>query len=463
MDGLRPLPIPPLAPSTVEGGVRRFGLDIRAGTTEIRAGQPIPTRGYSGSILGPTLRARRGEQVAVDVRNNLSEATTVHWHGMHLPAVYDGGPHQTIPPGGVWSPSWTVRQQAATLWYHPHPHGHTQHQAYRGLAGLFLLDDDESDRLGLPKDYGVDDIPLVVQDKKFTPDGLLDETDDEKMGLLGTVVTTNGIAGTYLTVTAGRVRLRILNGSTMRLYNFGFEDGSGFHIIAGDGGLLAEPVPARRLVLSPGERAEIIVENSPGARKMLRAFPFPDNAGIVPAPGIPGFGLGDAFDVLQLRAADALDSSPALPASLAALAPMDLTGASTRTMTLQPTKINDVVMDMERIDFQVPLGTTEIWELTNDRDWLHNFHIHDSMFRILDIGGHPPPPELAGWKDTVNVPPRGSVRLAIRFTDYADPRWPYMYHCHMMFHEDLGMMGQFLVLAPDQQPADVIGSGHGTH
>jgi blue copper oxidase len=148
----RPLPIPPLAPSTVDSsGIRRFTLRAAPGSTEIVDGRRTATWGYNGSILGPTLRARRGETVAVEFENGLPAPTTLHWHGMHLPARCDGGPHQTVQPGDRWEPSWTVRQPAATLWYHPHPHGETEKHVYRGLAGLFIIDDDDSPA-GLPHD-----------------------------------------------------------------------------------------------------------------------------------------------------------------------------------------------------------------------------------------------------------------------------------------------------------------------
>ncbi|GAB4085234.1 hypothetical protein GCM10028784_18640 [Myceligenerans cantabricum] len=138
------LAIPPLARSWVVDGVRTFDLTAQSGTTEFRPGVETPTWGFDGPYLGPTLRAERGEQVAVHVTNELDEPTSVHWHGMHLPPAMDGGPHQEIAPGGTWEPTWRIDQPAATLWYHPHPHGTTEEHVYRGLAGLFLLDDDAS-------------------------------------------------------------------------------------------------------------------------------------------------------------------------------------------------------------------------------------------------------------------------------------------------------------------------------
>ena len=145
-------------------GTRVFDLDTRAGGKEFRPGRTTPTWGFNGGYLGPTLRAERGERVRANVRNSLDEASTVHWHGMHLPAGVDGGPHQMVDFGDRWSPQWTVDQPAASLWYHPHPHGATEKHVQRGLAGMFLLDDEPSAALPLPQRYGVDDLPLIVQD-----------------------------------------------------------------------------------------------------------------------------------------------------------------------------------------------------------------------------------------------------------------------------------------------------------
>ncbi|HWU11418.1 MAG TPA: multicopper oxidase domain-containing protein, partial [Streptomyces sp.] len=193
----RPLAIPPLADSRVQAdGTRVFQLTADEGTTEFLEGTETATWGFNGSYLGPTLRAERGERVAVEVTNDLDEPTTVHWHGMHLPAAMDGGPHQMIEPGDTWRPYWTIDQPAATLWYHPHPHGETEKHVYRGLAGMFLLDDGTDVAAGLPHDYGVDDIPVIVQDKRFSEAGelTLDDSGNE-IGTLGGTVMANGTIG----------------------------------------------------------------------------------------------------------------------------------------------------------------------------------------------------------------------------------------------------------------------------
>ena len=453
----RPLPIPPLADSTVGAdGIRTFTLRAAAGTTQLIAGTDTPTWGYNGSVLGPTLRARSGETVSVVFDNALPETTSVHWHGMHLPARCDGGPHQPVEPGGQWQPTWTVRQPAATLWYHPHPHGDTEKHIYRGLAGLFIVDDASGPTTQLPHDYGVDDIPLIIQDRRFTSTGALDETDSTKVGLLGDTIITNGIADAYFSARSERVRLRILNGSGGRLYNLGFADDRDFHVVGSDGGLLAGPVRTRRVQLSPGERVEIVVAMTPDASASLRSFPLENHAGLPPAEAAK-FGIDDTFHILELRPDPALRPTAPLPATLVDLPAVDLSGADMqRSFELQWFMINHNRMDMNRVDFSATADMTEVWTVRNVDNWPHNFHVHDTQFRIVDIDGSPPPPVLAGYKDTVYAPPGQRIRLAVRFADYTDPTYPYMYHCHLAMHEDHGMMGQFLVLAPGQEPAPMM-------
>ncbi|MBX6751274.1 MAG: multicopper oxidase domain-containing protein [Micromonosporaceae bacterium] len=441
----RQLTIPPLADSRVtDDGTRVFQLSAQRGRMEFLPGRTTATWGYNGDYLGPTLRAARGERVAIEFTNDLPEATTVHWHGMHLPAAMDGGPHQMVEPGETWRPTWTIDQPAATLWYHPHPHGETEKHVYRGLAGMFIVDDADSSATGLPSRYGVDDIPVIVQDKDFGSDGeLVLENDGNEIGLLGSNVLVNGTIGPYQTVSTESVRLRLLNGSTARTYNFGFDDNRSFHLVGTDGGLLAEPYETDRIRLSPGERAEIVVRIRPGTTTRLRSYQ-PDLGSVV-----AGFAFGgnDSFDVLELRAAEKLQPAPEVPAKLPGGQRIDPTQASAhRSFELEGRKINGRRMDMTRIDQVVGVDTTEIWHVRNRNPFPHNFHVHDVQFEVLSIDGAPPPPELAGRKDTVYLEPRREYQLVLRFEDYADSKAPYMYHCHLLLHEDDGMMGQFIVV-----------------
>jgi FtsP/CotA-like multicopper oxidase with cupredoxin domain len=462
----RPLTIPPLLEPTDDGKGRKvFELEMREGTSELIAGKRTATWGFNGSYLGPTLRASRGDRVEMRVRNRLPETSTVHWHGMHLPAAADGGPHQTIEPGNTWTPSWRIDQPAASLWYHPHPHGDTEEHIYRGLAGMFILDDPASDALDLPRQYGVDDIPLIVQDKRFEDSGELSFSQGaiSPIGQLGDEIVVNGAADPHLTVSTTRVRLRLLNASTGRSYDFGFADGRRFDMIATDGGLLDTPERVDRVQLSPGERAEIVVAVAPGEKVVLRSFE-PD-LGDVDFFNARFAGADDSFDILELRAEKELAESAPVPAQLARNEAPEVSGSErVRRFELGSRDINDLQMDMDRIDQTVPVDTTEIWEIENRAGIPHNFHIHDTRFEILKVAGEPPGPTLRGLKDTVAVPPGEAVRVATRFGDYTDPSTPYMFHCHLLQHEDRGMMGQFVVVDRDEATgAPAVPRGENDH
>ena len=446
----RALAIPPLAEGTVSGGQRAYALDVQAATTDFGVGGPTDTYGVNQSYLGPTLRMTTGDEVRMDVHNGLDTVTTLHWHGMHVPAKMDGGPHQLLEPGQTWSPTWQVRQPAATLWYHAHPHGQTADQVYKGVAGMILVEDPAGGP-DLPDDYGVDDIPVIVQDKTFDSDGQLvfNQRGPSSTGFLGDTVMVNGTIGAYLDVPTTHVRLRLLNASTARIYKFGFADDRTFDVVGTDGGLLTAPVSLDRIQLSPGERAEIVVAMAPGETVELRNY-SPDFGGRV--AGNSRFGTGD-YRVLELRAAAELRESPAAPSTLAQFSRIPESSAEdTRTFTINAQIINRRPVDMGRIDEIVPLDATEVWVLRNRDPQPHNFHVHTVQFQVLDIDGAAPPPQLAGWKDTVYLPPGSEVRIIASFTDYADPMWPYMYHCHLLWHEDSGLMGQFVVVAPGQTP-----------
>ncbi|MBO1335081.1 multicopper oxidase family protein [Streptomyces sp. VRA16 Mangrove soil] len=461
------LTVPPLARSHVDEktGRRVFDLRMQSGTTEFTSGVRTPTWGFNGSYLGPTLRAKRGEKVEVRIRNGLDEASTVHWHGMHLPARMDGGPHQMIAPGGRWAPHWTIDQPAATLWYHPHPHGETEQHVRRGLAGMFLVDDTRGARLALPKKYGVDDLPVIVQDVRF--DGAKLDSGHKMMqnvGFLGDRTMVNGTLDPYKVVRDERVRLRLLNASTARTYDFGFSDGRKFALVGTDGGLLGRPAALDRIQLSPGERAEIVVRMRPGERTVLRSFPQGDYGDAWQRRFNGG---DDSFDVLQLRAARTLRPSPGVPSRLAAPELPDPADAvRSRWFDLRMSGINGRAMSMNRIDETVTRGTTEVWTVHNGNGMPHNFHVHDVQFRVVSVNGKKPPVELRGRKDTVFVPSGTTVRLALRFDggpEFADPSTPYMFHCHLLYHEDGGMMGQFVVVDRGQRAAGTAPGGSGDH
>jgi FtsP/CotA-like multicopper oxidase with cupredoxin domain len=241
------LRIPPLAKSQADtDGTKRFALSLLSGgRSEFLPGRVTKnTWGINGPYLGPTVRVARGDRVRMTVTNRLPETSTLHWHGMRLPARMDGGPHQMIEPGTTWTPEWTIDQPATTAWFHPHPHERTALHVYRGLAGLFLIDDPVGPRL--PSTYGVDDIPLIVQDKKLDDDGSLATggVDEGTFGLLGNTILVNGTYDPFLEVTTQLVRFRLLNASNARVYRVGLADNRTFDVIAGDAGPLPSPAPS---------------------------------------------------------------------------------------------------------------------------------------------------------------------------------------------------------------------------
>jgi blue copper oxidase len=436
------LKIPPLFEPESDGDRRHvYDLRLQTGSTELLPGETAETWGVNGPYLGPTLRLARGDRVQMHVRNDLPVETTLHWHGMHLPAVADGNPHQPVEPGETWSPEWTIDQPAATLWYHPHPHPDSDDQVYRGVVGMFILDDAESRRLPIPKEYGVDDVPVILQDKKLDGEGRLDFSKGviSPMGILGDTILVNGTYDPHFDVTAERTRLRLLNASNARVYDIGLDDGRAFDVIATDGGLLEAPVRTERVLLSPGERAEIVVALSPRERVVLRSTE-PDLGTNVWESRFSGG--DDSFDLLELRAGPSLRPSPPLPSRLVSVEPVERSEiVAERSFELSgQSSINGKETDLSRIDVETEADTVESWEVRNGSGTPHNFHLHDVRFRIVEGSG-----DLGGWKDTVYVAPGETVRFLVRFGDYADPRTPYMFHCHVLQHQDRGMMGQFVV------------------
>jgi len=422
----------------------------------------------NGPFLAPTLRARRGDQIKVSLQNDLPEATTVHWHGMHLPAAMDGGPHQMISQGHTWRPEWTVDQPAATLWYHPHPHGATADHVYRGVAGMILLDDDESDALALPHEYGVDDIPLIIQDKRFNGDGNLSRDNggflDEMIGsngfgFLGDTILVNGTYGPVFAPDRALNRFRILNASNARFYNLGFTDDRPFHLIATENGLVpGRPVELTRLLIGPGERAEIVVSFTAGEEVTLRSYKqdLGDTQNML--------GSDDTFDILRVRAPGALEASVEFtfelgPGNGVPVVPDD---ATRRDFDLQGhNRINGEKMDMARIDLVIPADGLEVWRVSSSSQ-PHTFHIHGCTFHVIEIDGAEPSEHLRGPKDTVFIHPDRPVTLAVQFDSHVDPEIPYMYHCHILRHEDNGMMGQFVVVEPgtESSGATTVGAHH---
>ncbi len=442
------LPIPPLLESEIlRDGTKLFRLEADEGERKFLNGKTTHTLGYNGDYLGPSIRVNRGDEVIIRVNNSLREPTTVHWHGADVPAESDGGPHQGIAPGESWDAVFRVQQQAATLWYHPHFVGTTGEQVYEGLAGLFIIEDENSGNLNLPMEYGVDDIPVILQERRFDRNGKFSyqpSMPDKMHGYFGNKILVNGAILPYKNVPRGPVRLRMLNGSNSSLLRITFDGLSKVYQVASDGGFLEKPVSLSYLVLSPGERAEVIAD-----------FSLANGTSVIMNAESNG---GEIYDALEFRPVGVRQPAWEPMKSLVTVEDIPESEASiTRRFAMQSgmgarMTINGKVMNMDRIDERLRLGDTEIWEIENSdgmgggmmggMNQPHSFHVHAVQFRILDINGRAPPEQLAGWKDTVLLWPGDRVRIIARYNSY---KGLYMYHCHLLEHEDNGMMGQFLI------------------
>ncbi len=455
-----------------------INLTLQNGTYQFFAGHDTATMGANGNVLGPTLIMHKNTNVNINVTNNLGQNTTLHWHGMHVSAVNDGGPHTIIQPNETWNPQFTVMNNAATMWYHPHLDTFTDEHVSKGIAGLIIIKDDEEAALTLPRTYGVDDIPLVVQTKDFDANYQIvnhSNNDDTLM--------VNATINPVVDLPAQVVRLRLLDGSSQRVFNFGFDNNRSFYQIATDGGLIEAPLQITRLQLAPGERSEILVDLSglQGQTIYLKSYASEFGNGVYggSSPGMnPNMPLdnynpnalnGADFTVLTINVvAQTANPITTIPTSLTTITPyLEANADATRNFTMQSLlggfqqlngdfTINGVSMDMNTINVTVPLNNTEIWTISNNSAIAHPFHIHDIQYLILDINGNAPPATAQGWKDTFLVPAGGGLmRVITKFEDFADDTVPYMYHCHMLTHEDAGMMGQFVVVDPNASVEEV--------
>jgi len=430
------LAMPPLLDTRATG---RLALTARSGNTAFAGGRATPTAGFNQAYLGPTILMQNGE-LAAEVQNTLDEPISTHWHGLLVPGEHDGGPHLPIAPGATWRPKMTIAQDPATIWYHSHIHERTAEQVYFGLAGVIHVTDGQDDARGLPSAYGVDDLTLVLQDRRFDGAGRMvydPSMMDVMHGFTGNRMLVNGLAGATAVVPEGIVRLRLLNGSNARIYTLFLNDARPMHLVATDGGFLPAPVVLDVLRLAPGERAEVLVDFSDGGAPVLMSDP------------------GQPYGVLQFATDSTLAARIArLPEQLDG-APEDMSGAevATRQVSLEMGMggmmmggggfaINGRPYDMDRIDFKVALGSVERWQIRSTMV-AHPFHVHGVRFRVVTENGGPPRPENAGWKDTVLVP--GEAEILARFDQPASGETPFMFHCHILEHEDAGMMGQFTV------------------
>lgn len=408
----------------------------------------------------PIIRARSGDKFSLRLVNNLTEHTNIHWHGLIVPPDMDGHPKDVLPPGKAYDYSFTVGQRAGTYWYHPHPHMATAKQVYKGMAGFFIVTDDEEESFGLPS--GAHDIPLLIQDRRTEPDRAFTYLDaghggepgaEEIDGHLGDEILVNGTPEPYLEVGAGLYRFRMLNASNARIFDLALADGKKFHVIGTDGGLLDKPYETGAVFLAPGERVEILIDFSSyavGQSVMMKSLGF---------SGETGRKQGAEMPVLRFEIARAADTQYQFPTALATIEKLDPTlAARTRTFILridhttipEGHTINDKTFDIARIDEEVELGDIEVWTFRNISFLHHPMHMHGAQFQVID---RPSAPTLEGrdrgWKDTVYLRPFETVHLAVRFAPWVGK---FLLHCHNLEHEDAGMMLNYAVVAKSSAP-----------
>jgi len=349
-----------------------------------------PMMRYNSLQLPPVIKARRGMQMRFNVSNNLSEDTTIHWHGFQIPAAQDGGPDMPIAPGGQRTYTYTLMQPAGPLWFHPHAHGTTATQVYRGLAGAMIVSDSITDNLEANNQIpsGAQDIALLLQDRSFSADNGTGTRNlvyqaggmTGMLGMLGDRVLVNGVEMPELSVSTRQYRFRIYNGSNARTYDVALSDRSFFRVVGTDGGLLNSPVLTDHVMLGAGERAEIVIDFAnysigENLRLVSRSF----NAG-----GMMGGGA-----LAKFRVATAVNDTVNLYTSLPASADINTrltagqaTAIRTFVMSVQmmPMRflINGQTFDINRVDELVASGATEIWEISNTSTMAHPFHAHAS-------------------------------------------------------------------------------------
>ena len=421
---------------------RTVEVDLTAANAQLvlkPGSAPVSAFAYNNRVPGPTLEVREGDRVIVHFKNDLSEPTTVHWHGLHIPVDADGSPLFPVPPGGKRDYVWTMPVgSAGTYWYHPHPHHNTGSQVAKGLYGALIVHAEND-----PIPRSIASRTLVLSDNRFqrdgavhfpaphTPEGIV----DRENGREGDMLFVNGRVNPVLNIRAGETqRWRVINASAARIFRLSLP-GHEFLHVGSDGGLFEKPVPVKEILVANGERVELLVRatGAPGTRTSLQTLPY-DRYVPQTRPGA----WKTTRDLLTLQYTNEPKvSSVLLPATLRPVPAIDTSRvAARRVVSFSQGLINGRVMDPARVDFSAKLGTTEIWTIENLVGMDHPFHLHGFQFQVLDRNGVPEP--FRSWKDMVNVPKHETARIVVRFTDHPG-KW--MYHCHILDHEDHGMMG----------------------
>ncbi len=478
-------------------GVWRYAANLLKGPENTLTTLP-------GSYLGPLMRFQKGQKIRIRLRNGLPEPTITHWHGLHVPMLMDGHPIYAIDPGETFVYEFEMRNRAGLYFYHPHTHEATATQVYRGLAGAIIVGDDEEKALELPS--GEFEIPIVLQDRSFNDDNQLVYSGGmhaQMVGFQGDHVLVNGRPDYAVDVASRAYRLRILNGSNSRIYKLAWDDGSPVTVLGVDGGLLEKPEEKPYVMLAPGERLDVWADfsgRSVGSTIVMRSAPF---SGVLPrmARGMmmgSALPVGGDYPLFTVRVARAAGDSPALPQRLTKIdrlrledvanpgdpVPIAISEAPMAMLLNGRPYADDDTLPRERI----PVDTLQLVEIFHERGGMgmgmgrgmgmgmmggmgggmgmmgggmgmiggmmsmaHPIHLHGQQFQILSRSADDAPEDYAtmsegfitsGWKDTVLVTPGERVRIVKPFGDF---KGAFMYHCHNLEHEDMGMMRQFIV------------------
>ncbi len=430
----------------------------------------------------PVIRVRQGQSLRIYFHNKLPEESIIHWHGMHMPQKMDGHPMYAIAPGQTFVYEFTVNMRAGTYWFHPHPHHRTGAQVYRGLAGLLIIEDDESLQTGLPN--GKHERVWVLQDRQFNRDNQLVYASmrmEMMMGFTGDRVLVNGLPDHVEQLGNTVYRIRLLNGSNSRFYKLAWNDARVMTVIGSDGGLLASPVDKPYVMLAPAERIDLwldLSKDKPGQDLKLVSLAFTSGS-MGTGMGMGGMGMGMRgmgggmsasgveMEVLTIQIEGGAQPSQDLPKTLSTINWPRIEEAvnanNPRTIRLQmgmgTVSLNDRTFEMHETtdDETVRAGTTEVWQFVNTSGHMgmsHPMHIHNAQFKVIERIQDPGQQSITstmqdglvdeGWKDVVIVMPGEQVKILIRFNNHIGI---YLYHCHILEHEDLGMMRNYLVQA----------------
>jgi FtsP/CotA-like multicopper oxidase with cupredoxin domain len=446
-------------------------LDLEAGYSPVRLGNTQAyLLSYNGQVPGPRLEAKPGDTVRIHFTNNLSKPTNLHYHGLHItPQGNADNVFLSIPPKERLTYEFTIppNHPAATFWYHPHYHGLVAEQVFGGLAGLFIVRGKLDE---IPEVKAAQEEFLVLQDFALDANGRILAPNNMAlmMGREGKLITVNGQVNPHLSIAAGGLlRLRFLNASASRFYRLKLSEHP-LHLIATDSGALAEPVEVSELLLAPGERAEVLVrgERQPGQYRLLN---LPYNRGGMGTMGnsIRQQNMGGMMNGMKNNNMGNQSQSPQVLATLAyrgSISPLSLPKQlQPVTVLSEPATVrrfemsmamgadmkmaymfNGKTFDAKRVDTVAKLGTIEDWDLLNvDPDHMeHPFHVHVNPFQVVARNGKPEP--YRAWKDTVLVRADETVRIRMPLRDF----WgKTVYHCHILDHEDLGMMGTLEIRA----------------